>query len=115
MNTNSFMIKGWAVTLVSALSVLAAKDSNLRFLLVAYMVAPTFWGLDAFYLSQERQYRDLYNDVKKKQESEIDFSMDATPYKKGKNTWLCCLAASTVWTLYVTILVIMLLAGFIFS
>lgn len=30
MNSNSFMIKGWAITLVSALFVLAAKDANVK-------------------------------------------------------------------------------------
>ena len=30
MNSNSFLIKGWSITLVSALFALAAKDSNLN-------------------------------------------------------------------------------------
>ena len=61
MNTNSFLIKGWMVTLVSALFALAAKDSDPRYVLVTFIAIPVFWLLDGFYLSQERQYRGLYD------------------------------------------------------
>lgn len=40
---NSFYMKGWAVVLLSALLVLV------------------FWGLDAYFLWQERLYRVLYD------------------------------------------------------
>ena len=43
MNSNSFMIKGWCVTLVSALFALAAKDSEIRFAVIAYFIIPMFW------------------------------------------------------------------------
>jgi hypothetical protein len=40
------MIKGWCVTLVAALFALGAKDSNVNFAIIAYIVIPTFWVLD---------------------------------------------------------------------
>lgn len=58
MNSNSFLIKGWAITLVSALFALAAKDANINYVLISYIVIPVFWVLDGFYISRERQYRD---------------------------------------------------------
>jgi hypothetical protein len=100
MNTNSFLIKGWVITLVSALFVLAAKDSNTNFVLVTYVVIPVFWVLDGFFISTERQYRDLYAEVAKKNENEIDFNMDATKYKKGNRTWIDGIISRTLIPFY---------------
>ena len=40
MNTNSFLIKGWMITLVSALFVFAAKDSDARYAIITYAAKP---------------------------------------------------------------------------
>lgn len=77
MANNSFMLKGWAVTLVAGIFALASNDANKIFFLIAYVPIITFWGLDAYYLRQERLYRKLYDDVRKKKEEDIDFSMNA--------------------------------------
>ena len=76
MANNSFMLKGWAVTLVAGIFALASNDANKIFFLIAYVPIITFWGLDASYLRQERLYRKLYDDVRKKKEEDIDFSMN---------------------------------------
>ncbi|HYJ86999.1 MAG TPA: hypothetical protein VEW46_13145 [Pyrinomonadaceae bacterium] len=60
---NSFSMKGWSIPLVAALMALAAKDANERYAAVALLPALCFWGLDAYYLRQERLYRKLYNAV----------------------------------------------------
>jgi hypothetical protein len=60
---NSFLIKGWAVTLVSAVLGFALKDattSPLAYLAIVPVLL--FWGLDAYYLAVERGVRKLYND-----------------------------------------------------
>ena len=54
MAGNSFMLKGWAVTLVSGIFVLASKDTDKLYFLVAYLPVLIFWGLDSYYLLQER-------------------------------------------------------------
>ena len=36
-NVNSFLLKGWAVTLISALFALAAKDANIRYVFITYI------------------------------------------------------------------------------
>lgn len=87
MNSNSFLIKGWTITLVSALFALAAKDANINYVLITYIALPAFWVLDGFFIAQERQYRELYNVVAKTDEKDIDFSMNASSYAIGKNTW----------------------------
>ena len=53
--SNSFMIKGWCVTLVAALFALAAKDSEVKFAVIAYFIIPIFWILDVFFLLQKRR------------------------------------------------------------
>ena len=63
MNVNSFLLKGWSVTLVAALFAFAAKDTNIQYVLITYVSTPIFWFLDGYYLSQERQYRGLFNET----------------------------------------------------
>ncbi len=63
MNTNSFQIKGWAVTLVSALLAIFASTKNDYFVLAAMFPAVVLWFLDSYYLMQERKFRGLYDDV----------------------------------------------------
>ena len=77
MASNSFMLKGWAVTLIAGIFALAAKDANKLYFIIAYVPILVFWGLDAYYLRQERLYRKLYEKVRKQKETEIDFSMNA--------------------------------------
>lgn len=100
MNSNSFLIKGWTVTIVSALFALASKDANINYVLVSYIAIPIFWILDGFYISQERQYRDLYKEVATKAENEIDFNMDASKFDKGDRTWLSGILSKTLVPFY---------------
>ena len=116
MNSSSFLIKGWTITLVSALFALAAKDANIQYVLITYIVIPVFWLIDGFFLSQERQYRDLYNEVRIKGESEIDFSMNASGFSDGKNSWLAGVFSKTLIPFYgitilVTLFVMFLIGG----
>jgi len=100
MNSNSFLIKGWSITLVSALFALAAKDANINYVLISYIVIPVFWLLDGFYISQERQYRDLYKEVAAKDDTTIDFSMNASGFCKGDRTWLAGVFSKTLIPFY---------------
>ena len=83
MANNSFIIKGWCITLVVALTALLEKENiNKDYIPFSFIPLLFFWFLDAFFLKTERQYRRLYADVSKKGKKEIDFSMDITPYKE---------------------------------
>ena len=83
MANNSFIIKGWCITLVVALIALLEKENiNKDYIPFSFIPLLFFWFLDAFFLKTERQYRRLYADVSKKGKKEIDFSMDITPYKE---------------------------------
>lgn len=115
MNVNSFLLKGWSVTLVAALFAFAAKDSNVDYVLITYISTPIFWLLDAYYLSLERQYRGLYNSVKKKNEENIDFNMNAKPFDKGKDSWLSSIFSVTVLLFYGGLTTITLIIMFIIN
>lgn len=88
MAANSFLIKGWSVTLIAALAVLSAKDARVSFIVIAFFPATTFWGLDSYYLRQEKLFRKLYDSVRVKSEQEIDFSLDTKPFEKQVDSWL---------------------------
>ena len=60
MAGNSFLLKGWTVTIAAALFALAANDARAVFAMLAFFPALWFWGLDAYYLRQERLFRKLY-------------------------------------------------------
>lgn len=76
MASNSFLLKGWAVTLLAGIFALAAKDSNFSFFLIAYVPIILFWFLDSYYLQLERKYRVLYNKAIKTLPEQIDFKLN---------------------------------------
>lgn len=82
MANTSFLIKAWTVTLVAAIMALAAKDADVRFIVVALAPGLAFWFLDAFYLRQERLYRKLYDEVRVLQDNQVDFSMNVGTYNR---------------------------------
>jgi hypothetical protein len=88
LGQNSFAVRGWSVTLVSALfALIAAKDAPPIAALVAVVPAATFWGLDAYYLRQERLFRRLYRavaeDLANATTTTPTFSMDVSPTRAG--------------------------------
>jgi hypothetical protein len=119
MAGNSFLLKGWCVTLTSALFALAAKDTNPFFVYVAYFPCVTFWSLDGYFLRQERLYRKLYQAVSKKQPDDIDFSMNTVVYETDVESWSATCFSITLrifhGTVFGTILIIMLIMGSIGS
>ena len=115
MNINSFFLKGWAITLVSALTAFAAKDANPKYVLITYIATPLFWLLDAYYLAQDRQYRCLYNIVKDKSEQEIDFDLNAKPYDNDRNTWTRSFFAPTLLIFYGVLILITFIIMFIIN
>ena len=56
MASNSFLVKGWAVTLIVATLLLDGKSVRVYISFVPLLV---FWFLDAYFLWQERLYRKL--------------------------------------------------------
>ena len=59
--SDSFRMKGWSVVLVAALFILLAREGRTEFLAVAWVPVVFFWGLDGYFLWQERLFRALYD------------------------------------------------------
>jgi len=108
MNSNSFQIKEWMITIVSALLALYASSDNVTYVFVAIVPTLLFWYLDAYYLQLERKFRGLYDDVKDPEKRISFFSMDITNYKDGRFKFCECLFSRTIAPLY------LLIAGFLF-
>ena len=108
MASNSFMLKGWAVTLVAGILVLASKDTDKLYFLVSYIPVIVFWFLDAYYLLQERLYRSLYEKVQNTDENSIDFSLKATTteFDNEKNRFLSCFISKTEFWFYFPLAVV---------
>jgi len=108
MASNSFALKGWAVTLVAGIFALAVKDADKTYFLVAYLPILVFWGLDSYYLLQERLYRALYDKVRLLPENNIDFSMKASiaEFKSEKNKFFSCFLSITEICFYLPLAVV---------
>ena len=76
MANNSFIIKGWYITIVSGLFAFEIKEINQKYILSPFIPLLFFWFLDAYFLKKEREYRKLYDNVREKKKEEIDFSMN---------------------------------------
>ena len=105
MSNNSFLLKGWAVTLISLLFLLSIRDSNYPLLLLSLIPIFTFWGLDAYYLRQERLFRKLYDAVRRNQVNE-PFSMNTNLFDHLVGGWFRILFSQTVVPLYLTIILL---------
>jgi hypothetical protein len=94
MAGNSFLIRGWSITLVSALFALAAKDADRTFVTVSYFPCVMFWCLDGYYLSQERKFRSLYESVRKA--ATTDFGMNTRTTRRATDSWSSAFFAPTM-------------------
>src|SRR5436309_45611 len=113
MSRNSFLLQGWGVTLVSALFALAAKDANKQYILLAYFPIITFWILNGYFLSQERRFRALYEQVRVLPPDKIDFSMDTEQINGGRNTWEQAFFCRVLLIFYLTLAVAVLIVWYV--
>lgn len=120
MADNSFKMKGWMVAIVSALLAIYADNNaeNGLYVLLALLPVFIFWGLDAYFLQQERMFRGIYNDVAEISENpEIikPFAMPLNLYngeKDKKYTYLNVFFSKTLILLYVPVVGILLVTYF---
>jgi hypothetical protein len=118
---NSFLIKGWTITLVSAILGFALKDPATTASLAWFGVLPTlvFWGLDGYYLAIERAIRVQYNesclalkaadydDTKAKDLPDPDIKLTSI----GICRWLCAVFSGATFVLYCALLAIVIGVG----
>lgn len=97
MGQNSFAVKGWAVTVVAGfIAALATQVLRSKIIWAAPAPVVGFWLLDAYYLRLERQYRNLYEAVRRGEVAHDPFCMDASKFTSGASWWSVASARSIV-------------------
>lgn len=84
--SNSFFIKGWALTIAAASFGFAVNRVDWRVAALGAVVVLGFWVLDSYYLRQERLFRHLYNHVRRNIARNLNdrFSMNLLPFVRFK-------------------------------
>jgi len=108
MAHNSFMIKGWTVTLVAVTLLLKGVKYQV---LIAFIPLIIFWILDAYFLWQERLYRRLYNWVVKNHltTSEHLFDMNAYRFRDKEQSVIRIMFSLTLGLFYGAIFILTLI------
>ncbi|MGB9798331.1 MAG: hypothetical protein ACPLSK_06855 [bacterium] len=108
MASNSFVIKGWTIILVVA--TLLLKGTNYQ-ALIAFIPLVVFWFLDAYFLWQERMYRELYNWVisNRLKTEEYLFDMNAYRFKDRVQSRLRIMFSLTLGWFYGSIAFLILI------
>ena len=78
MAFNSFMVKGWAITLVVVALLLKGTEYQVW---IAFIPLLVFWFLDAYFLWQERMYRKLYEWVINNRLKTEEYLFDMNAYR----------------------------------
>jgi len=107
MAFNSFLIKGWTITIVAV--VLLLKGAKYQ-VFIAYIPLLVFWFLDAYFLWQERLYRRLYNWViqRRLETDEYLLDMNAYRFKDEEQSKLRIMFSTTLGWFYGSILILTL-------
>ena len=111
MASNSFLFKGWSISIIAGLTAFAAKDANKYLLGVSAIAAVMFWLVDAYYLMLERAFRKLYEEVIKRKPDEIDFVMNAPDINFC--SWFVTIWRPILFTFYGMVLLLLAVTGFI--
>ena len=93
MAQNSFIVKGWLVTLITVVLTLLPEKIDFGLLCITCAISILcFWFLDAFFLKTEKLYRMKYEWIIKNRMNSDAHMFDLNPYnsemwikKKGKN------------------------------
>ena len=108
MAGNSFLLKGWSVTLLSAILAIAVKDGMYRMVWIGFLPVLMFWMLDGYFLRQERLYRRLWNHVRVEgQEMPADFGMDTSPFARDVASWLQVSFSKTLLSFHGTLVIVL--------
>lgn len=94
MANNSFLLKGWSITIIAGLFSLNSGDINPAVYLLIYFILILFWLLDSYYLQLERQYRILYDNCRKGVTDDFDLNI-LSPEIKDKTTYTQVLLSRT--------------------
>ena len=105
MANNSFLLKGWGITIISGIFSLNHEEMSFAIFLLIYLIIILFWILDSYYLQLERRFRVLYDDCVKSEE--INFSMKlAEPTDENNTTFGQAFLSKTEMGFYLLLAII---------
>jgi len=110
MANNSFLIKGWAMTIVSSILALAVtRGLNHSIYIVSTVVTIAFCFLNCIYLRTERLYRNLYKKVQKEGMQDLNqvkyFNLDTSECKNKNTRLIKVFMSNSIWPFYLSILI----------
>lgn len=120
LNQCSFQMKGWMITIVSALLALYAGSINVEtsrgnnmYIYIAIAPVVLFWFLDSYYLQQERKFRQIYNElIDPARSGQINkFEMPLSRYEGGKYSLLSAMVSKSEILLYLPMIVGLAIGG----
>ena len=96
---NSFLIKSWSMTIISAAILFISRNRNYSEYIILSFLIPVlgFWILDGYFLWQERIFRGIYNDVRTQEST--DFEMPTSRQTK-KIKWIKAIFSKTLNIFY---------------
>lgn len=108
MASNSFLIKGWALTVITGIILFELKTSHYYYVAIIPLVF--FWYLDAYFLRTERLYRKLYEWVIQNRFKTDDYflDMDSNRFYKNVPSTIRTMFDHYLLTFYGSILLIIL-------
>jgi predicted alpha-1,6-mannanase (GH76 family) len=108
MALNSFLIKGWTITLVVATLLLKGEKFQS---FIAFIPILVFWYLDAYFLWLERLYRKLYDWIAKNRlnTDEFLFDMDYRRFIKEEQSKFRIMFSITLGWFYGSIFILTLI------
>jgi hypothetical protein len=104
MAGQSFLIKGWAVTLAAAALGLAVKEGT-TFALIGLLPVAIFWLLDAYFLALEHGFRHLFREAVERDNRGEAPTFDMTPAHARPLAILRCAARPVVFLVHAPLVV----------
>lgn len=111
MSTISAIFKGFAATIVAGIAVISYDDVSIVVLGLSFLPVLVFAIIDIYYLSLERKFRFLYNEVVN-DKRDIDYSLNLAltkgEMKKAKATVWQCVKSPSIWLFYPLLIMILI-------
>jgi len=112
MAHNSFLLKGWIITILAVILGLNKDDMDFKVVLIGIFLTLMFWILDAYFLAQERYFRKRYDEVRVKEPKDIDFSMKVEAKPTSDTDWFVVFTSVTLRLYYLPLLGTLVLFGY---
>jgi len=118
MANNSFLLRGWAISLIAVVLALSkgtsATTGHFYFtVILLLLVTILFWYLDAFFLHKEKCYRKLYEWVleNRNQTQDYLYSLDYTRFKQDVKSVFCVMFSKALFPFYGLVILILIVVA----